>query len=201
MRTHTPRGILAATVISLALVVTACGGGSDSDDGASADDTTTTTVAQNTATPGNPDTSLPSGEQVCTKIPADVVSDKLGLEVTTASPSDPAADQAPTCTYATTGGGGEAVTVAVLRPLDMNGNAGSEGFKSYVEINKAIAEGVEFDEVQVDVGRQAVRFTGTTTHAAIADTGTQVVSVVVPKDAASGEQVDALLGAVVTAIG
>lgn len=198
MRTLTPRGTLAATVIALALVVTACGSDGGSDAKSNDDAVTTTTAASSDTTPGNPDTSLPTGEQICTKVPADVVGSTLGLEITKATGSDPGADQPPTCTYTYDGG---TATLSVLRPLDMNGKAGAEGYKAFVELNKAFAKGAEYDEVPVDVGRQSVRFTGTTTHAVVSDTGTQVVQIVVPKGDASGDQVDTLLTKVVAAIG
>lgn len=204
MRINTPRGALAATVIALALVVSACGseGGSD-DASADAPRTTTTAASSDVTTPGNPDTSLPTGEEICTKVPADTVSSALGLEITKASPSDPSADLAPTCTYAYTGAKGKAgaITVSALRPLDMAGRTGAEGYKLYLQVNKDFSKGVEFDEVAVDVGRESVRFTGPNAHVAISDTGTQVVLVSVPKGDADGEQAEALLVAVVGAIG
>lgn len=203
MRTNSTRGILAASAIALTLLVAACGseGGSDN----ASDDTVAPTTAASTesTTPGNPDTSLPTGEEICAGIPADVVASTLDVEVSKATASDPAADLPPTCTYAITDPEGDktTITVSVLRPLDMLGNAGSEGYKTFVETNKEFAAGLEFEEVTVDVGRQATRFTTDTWHTAVADTGTQVVRVIVPEPEADGEQVDALLIEAVGVIG
>jgi hypothetical protein len=202
MRTHTPRGALAATVLALALVVTACGddGGSDA-----ADETATSTTAAapvDETVPGNPDTTIPTGEEICAAITDATVGSTLEIDVTGATPSDPGADVAPSCAYAYQGAEGPAtVTISALRPLDMNGRTGAEGYKAFIAANKAIAAEVDYEEVPVEVGREAVRFTGATTHAAISDTGVHVVQVVVPKDDASGEQVDTLLATVVDAIG
>ena len=126
----------------------------------------------------------------------------LDLDITEATPSDPSADLPPTCTYAYTGAKDKPATVVVsaLRPLDMGGRTGAEGYKWYVEVNTAFAADVDFDQAPVEVGREAVRFTSTA-HVGVADTGKQVVQVSVPKADADAAQAEELLVTVVGAIG
>lgn len=204
MRTNTSRGVLAATVITLALVLAACGGGDGSDDASSeVRETTTTAASSGSTTPGNPDSSLPTGEEICTKVSAELVGTTLDLDITDATPSDPSADLPPACTYAYAGAGGKpaTITITALRPLDMGGQTGAEGYKWYVGVNKEFAGDVDVEEVPVEIGRESVRFTSETTHVSISDTGKQVVQVTVPKADADAEQADALLVATVGAIG
>lgn len=204
MRTHTPRGILAAIVIASALVVAACGGDDGSDEVSADTEQTTTTAASSAATtPGNPDTSLPTAEEICTKVPTDVVSSTLGLEVTKAEPSDPLADKPPTCTYSFIDAEEEpaTLTVAVLRPLDMGGRTGAKGYEATVGFLEAYKDEKGFESVPVDVGRQSVRLTAPDSHAMFSDTGKHVVQMLVPSAGVSGEEADALLAAVVGAVG
>ncbi len=204
MHIPNPRGTLAAAVIALALVVTACGG-DDSSDKASTDTEQTTVPPASTepTKPGDPDTSVPTAEEICTKVSADVVSSSLGIEVTGAVPTDPLADVVPTCTYSYTGAKGKAgvVTVAALRPLDMGGRTGTEGYKSLVGSIETFFEGQDFETTPVEAGRQSVRFTGADAHATFSDTGRHVLQIVVPKADADPDEADALLAAVIGALG
>lgn len=201
MRTNTSRGLVAATAIALVLVVSACGsdGGSDKAD---ADKPTTTVATTDSTTAGGSTTAAFTADELCAKITADLVGSALGLDIGDPSSAAASVDAPPTCTYPyqTSAGKDAAVTISVLRPIEMGGKTGAEGYDTYVGINKAIAANVDYEEQPVDAGREAVRFTGEATHAAIADTGTAVVQLSVPVDDAKGEQVDALLIKVVDAL-
>lgn len=202
MRTRTSRGVLAAILIVLTVAIAACGddGGADN---ASDDLVTSTTTATESTIPGDPDTSLPTGEEICTKVSSDLVGTTLDLEVTTATSSDPIADVPPSCTYAfiDSDGNPATVTVSALRPLDMGGRVGSAGYDTYVEANRTFAQAAGYGEAALKIGREAVRFTSPTAYAAISETGKHVVLVSVPTDDADVAQVDALLAAVAGAIG
>jgi hypothetical protein len=201
MRTTTSRGTLAATAIALALLGAACGNTSDGVD--DADVPTTRGTVPVSGTPGNPTVVLPTGADICGKLTSDVVGTALDLDITAAVPSDPLADVAPSCAYNYTGRKGAAgtVSVSVLRPLDMVGRTGAEGYKTFVNVNKQLAVGVDYDEVPLIIGRRAVRFTTDDRHLAVADSGNQVIRVEVPRADAAGDDVDALLATVVGIIG
>jgi hypothetical protein len=201
MRTTTSRGTLAATAIALTLLVAACGDKSDDVDDANVPTTRGTVPVS--GTPGNPIIVMPTGADICNKLTSDVVGTALGLDITAAVPSDPLADVPPSCAYNYKGrkGGEATVSVSVLRPLDMLGRTGSEGYKTFVNVNKQLAVGNEYDEVPVIVGRRAVRFSTEDRHLAVADTGNQVVRIEVARADAAGDDVDELLATVVGTIG
>lgn len=202
MRTPTSRGLVAATVIALSLGVAACGTVLG-DESAPAETVPTTAISTERTTPGNPDTSLPTGDEICTELSAELVSSTLGLEIVQATPTSPTADVAPTCSYSFVDDDEKtaSVSISVLRPFDMAGRIGNPGYDVFVAVLKSYAEGVDFTETSLNIGRESVRLDLPNDHAAIADSGKHVLRVLVPRDAAEPEQVDALLAAAVGAIG
>lgn len=188
------------TFVLAALALTACG----SDDGSTpatsppAAAATSPTDATNTTDPDAGFTPL-TGAQICDRLTVDTVAADTGLDVTNAVPDD---SGTPQCAYdyVNSTGGISNLTVASMRPEDVGDLSGSEAFDYVVQINKSIA-GDDVDEQEVSAGDDAVRLSGETLHLGVLQVGDQILTLIVPADAAKTDAVDSLISTMATALG
>ena len=138
-----------------------------------------------------------SGEDICARLPGADLGVTLGLTIDEAVAYDTATPQ---CTYSHTSGTGStsSVTVASLRADgDLGGRSGDEAFDYVVDINRGLAGGTDFEEVELDAGDRAVRFSGEALHLGIVFAGGHLFTVIVPVGDADAGRVDDLLERVV----
>jgi hypothetical protein len=183
MRTLRSHAARAAVATALALLA-ACGG-----DGSSSPDTTAAGVDE---------LQVLSAEAICDTVTVEIVSEALGLDITGAEAS---ATATPQCAYGyeSPGGGTSNVTVASMNPTAVGERAGDVAFDFVADVNRQAAGGTTVEEVEVDAGDRAVRFTGAGVHLGVVAVDGHLQTVIVPLDVDPGA-VDALLVAVASAI-
>lgn len=191
MLRHRPAGLLVlATVLGL---LAACGG--DDSDAEDRRGDVTSTVEDGS----DGELVVLSAQEVCDAVSADVAGDLLGLEVTGAEAADAGATPQCAYTYASTTGGTSNFTIAAMDTNAVGDRSGDEAFDYVADINRQAAGGTEVDEVEVDAGDRALRFTGPAIHLGIVAVDGQLLTVIVPLDV-DGEAVDSLLVAVASAV-
>ena len=177
----------------------ACGG----DDGGSS--ATTAGAADSSGDDGGGDDgggdeiAVLSAQEVCDTVTADIVGEALGLDVTGAEAADSGATPQCAYTFESAGGGTSNVTVASMDTTSLGGLTGDAAFDYVAEVNRGVAGGTDVEEVEVDAGDRALRFTGEAIHLGIVAVDGHLQTVIVPLDAEAAA-VDALLVAVATAI-
>lgn len=180
------------TLVALVGVLAACGG--DSSGSAEPSDKSTTTTA-------DPATAASlTAQEVCDALPVDVVSGAVGLSVNTAEAGDSSATPQCAYTYDSDTGGQSNLTIASLDSTAVGGRTGDEAFDFVAGISREAAGGNGVEEIDVDAGDRAVRFTGPGVHVGIVSTDGHLLSVIVPLDA-DALAVDALLVEVASAVG
>lgn len=189
--------VLALVVLSFAPLA-ACGSddGADSDAGTSAAPPTDTDAGSD-ADAGDVLVSL-SGEEICGRLSIASVAADTGLDVVRAVPDDAATPQ---CAYEYNNdtNGVSNLTVASMRPQDVNGLAGSDAFDFVVQINESIA-GVDAESQTVSAGDAAVRLTGPALHLGVVQVGDRVMTLVIPVDDVEVDAVDRLIASMATAL-
>lgn len=162
--------------------------------------TSAPTTAATTTTP--PTTEAESttltGEQICERLTLASVSADLGQKVTAAVPDDTVTPQ---CTYEYTNDDDvrTTLTVAAMRPIDVEGATGADAFEYTVSANRSIA-GEDAEEQEIDAGDEAVRLTGPLLHLGIVRIGDHVYTVIVPVDDAGIDAIDQLIGTMATTL-
>lgn len=184
---------LLAVAVSVGLLA-ACGG---DDTGSSA--TTAGEVDTGSDDGGSEETEVLSAQELCDVVTPAIVGEALDLDITGAEAADSGSTPQCAYTYESDGGGTSNVTVASMDTTALGGRTGDAAFDYVAEVNRGVAGGTEVEEVEVDAGDQALRFTGEAIHLGIVAVGGHLQTVIVPLDV-DGEAVDALLVAAATAI-
>jgi hypothetical protein len=184
---------LLALVVGVGLL-TACGG-----DGTDSSATTTGVVDTGSDDGGGGEIAVLTAQEVCDIVTAAIVGEALGLDITGAEAAD--SGSTPQCAYAfdSDGGGTSNVTVASMDATALGGRTGDAAFDYVAEVNREVAGGADVQEVEVDAGDRALRFTGEAIHLGIVAVDGHLQTVIVPLDV-DGDAVDTLLVAVATAI-
>lgn len=137
-----------------------------------------------------------TGADICQRLDAATVGGIIGYEVGTPKPST---SMTPQCSYPYTGSSGGAynVTVAYQRPDgDLLGRKGAEGFDYVAQMQRGnLQANPGGEEVSVDAGDKAVRFSGIVNlHYGLLLTGGRVMTVTAFTDSVQPAAVDQLLG-------
>jgi hypothetical protein len=194
--------VLAVVVLSFAPLAS-CGSddGVDSDAGTSAAPPTDTDAGSDTDardTDAGDELVALSGEEICGRLSIASVAADTGLDVVRAVPDD---DATPQCAYEYTNdtNGVSNLTVASMRPQDVNGLAGSDAFDVVVGINESIA-GDDADSQTVSAGDAAVRLSGTSLHLGVVLVGDRLLTLVIPVDDVEVDAVDRLIASMATTL-
>ncbi|MDZ4825289.1 MAG: hypothetical protein SGJ13_02355 [Actinomycetota bacterium] len=181
------RRSLLVGVIAGVLVLGACGG--DDDDAAP---TSETSSIDDSDDAGEAVAALTS-EEVCAAVTGDDVGDALGVTVTEAEPQD---SGTPQCHYGYSleSGPTSNITIASMRSdEDLGGRTGEDAYDFVVDINRASADDGDMQEVELDSGDNATRFTGNSLHLGVVVVDGRIFTVIVPADDVPADAVDALI--------
>ena len=190
-------GAVLAAAILIAAPLAACGS-DDGDD--AADDAVTTSVPDTelvTDTGGETVEAL-TGEEICSRLTIASVAADTGLDVIRAVPDDRATPQ---CAYEYDNDTGAVsnLSVASMRPQDVNGLTGRVAFDFVVRINETVA-GADADTQVVSAGESAVRLSGTALHLGVVQVGDRVLTVIIPVDDVDPDAVDQLVATMATTL-
>lgn len=134
-----------------------------------------------------------TSEEVCAAVTGDDVGAALGVTVTEAEPDD---SDTPQCHYNYTLESGSAsnITIASMRSdEDLGGRTGDDAYDYVLDINRAVADDGDMQEVELDSGDRATRFTGNSLHLGVIDVDGRIFTVIVPADDAPADAADALI--------
>ena len=189
-------------LLALALALLAACGGDDSGTSPTTDGATpdTNDAGDGGGDLGDGELAVLSAQEVCDTVTAAIVADTLGLDISGATAADSGSTPQCAYTYETDSGGTSNITIASMDATAVSGRTGQEAFDYVVEINRGVAGGTDFEEVDVDAGDRAIRFTGQALHLGIVAVDGHLQTVIVPRDV-EGDAVDALLVAVGDAVG
>jgi len=191
--------VIVGTLLVMGLVAGCGDDGADGDGGA-----TSSGVDGGAATPGDlGDTVVVavSGQEICDGIPDADVGAALGLSIDGTQAYDTATPQC-TYSYETLTGTRSNITIASMRgDGDLGGRAGNEAFDFVVETNRGLAGGTDFEEVDLDVGDRATRFSGEALHLGIVFVDDHLFTVIVPAADADAADVDVLMGDMAAGLG
>ena len=189
---HLPARVACLFAVVAVVGLTACGG----------DDSGTEGSSNDTAAPNDDDGSevVLTSQEVCDALPVEVVTEAVGLSVIAAEAGDSGATPQCAYTYESDAGGQSNLTIASMDSTAVGSLTGDDAFDFVADINRQSAGGTDVEEVDVDAGDRAVRFTGPGVHLGIVSTDGHILTVIVPIDA-DALAVDALLVAVASSVG
>lgn len=195
-----------------ALVVAGCSGSdSGAGSGGAADSGAPSVTSPVSPSPDSPATSdegastegghSPGGstltsEQICERLNQQLVANDLGLVIEESTAETYATPQC-SYRYASASGGASNITVAAMRPEDVDGAVGSEAFDAVVELNRSVGDD-ETVEQRVDAGDAAVRLSGPALHLGVLQLGDHVFTLIVPAGDAQPDSVDRLIATMAT---
>jgi hypothetical protein len=189
------KGRCTGATFAIVLALTACGGDDADTSGTSGADEP---AGADSGAPGDDELGEAAvtairGEDICALLPGTDVGATLGLTIDTTQAYDTATPQ---CTYSftTSTGSSSSVTIASLRGEgDLGGRSGDAAFEYVVETNRGLAGSSDFEEVDLDAGDRAVRFSGEALHLGIVFADGHLLTVIVPIDVTDASRVDDLV--------
>ncbi len=132
-------------------------------------------------------------EEICAGLSGDDVGDALGFEVTEVAVGGSSTAQC-AYNYASATGGTSNISVASFaQDGELGGRSGDEAFEYVVDVNRGVAGGTDFEEVDVDAGDRAIRFSGEALHLGVLAVDGHLLTLIVPANDADGDAVDELL--------
>ena len=192
------------TILSAALLLGA-GCGDDSDDTGS-NPTPSESVDDagsndDGASLGDREITALTDQEICDGLSGAEVGAALGLDVTETAVGGSSTAQC-VYNYESESGVTSNVSVASLASdIDLSGRTGDEAFDYVVGLNRGLAGGTDFDEVEPDAGDRAVRFSGEALHLGVLAVDGHILTVLVPAEDTDGDAVDDLLVAMADRFG
>ncbi len=132
-------------------------------------------------------------EEICASLSGDDVGDALGIEVTEVAVGGSSTAQC-AYNYASDTGGTSNISVASFaQDVELGGRRGDEAFDYVADVNRGIAGGTDFEEIDVDAGDRAIRFSDEVLHLGVLAVDGHLFTLLVPANDADGDAVDELL--------
>ena len=192
-----------AAALLIASPLAACG---SDDDGAATDvavtapddDSTAAQADDSVSETGGEAVAPLTGEEICARLSVASVAADTGLDVLRAVPDD---DATPQCAYeyANDTNAVSNLTVASMRPQDVNGLTGADAYDFVVRINESIVgDGAETQTVSA--GNAAVRLSGAGLHLGVVQAGDRVLTLLIPIDDVDVDAVDRLVATIATTL-